>query len=490
MSQAASATPPPLPFPTKVLYASGAAANLIKARGISTFLMLFYNQVVGLEPAVVSTAIFIALVFDAFVDPTIGQWSDNVNSRLGRRHPFMYVAAIPVSVAFFLLWNPPAAFGEQQIFVWMLACLLAVRLFDTFFELPSLALLPELTRDYQERTRIIALRQLFGVVGALGMTLLAYQVFLRESPDGTGGVLSRDGYFGYALCAALLIFFFILASTAGTHNRIPYLAKPPTRKVTFAGMAKEVGATLNNRSFIVLTLSGMFMYVALGTRGGLELYFSLYFWGFNQDQLSILATAGIIASFLGVVIAPIVSAKLGKKKGAIICFTLAVITGLGPVGLRVLGLMPPNGSDLLFWIMFADMIVNASLAITNGVMLSSMIADVVEDSEVKTGRRSEGLLNSADNLFKKIVSGVGVLISGAVLTFIAFPTGAERTEVPTEVLRNLGMIYVPVQGSFYAIAILCIFLYRIDEETHRQNLAKLALKAKTVEDIESVPRGG
>lgn len=479
MSQLASA--PQLPFRTKVLYSSGAIANQIKGRGISAFLMLFYNQVVGLSPSVVSTAIFIALVWDAFVDPSVGQWSDNVRSPWGRRHPFMYVAAVPVTIAFFLLWNPPADFGGQQTFVWLLACLLAVRLFDTFFELPSAALLPELTRDYHERTRLIALRQLFGVFGSLGMTLLAYQVFLRENPDGTGGVLSRDGYFGYALCAAGLIFTFILVSSLGTHSRIPYLAQPPSRKITVTGMMKEVAATLNNRSFIVLTASGVFLAVALGTRSGLELYFSLYFWGFNQNQLAALASAGIIASFLGVIAAPIVSNKLGKKKGAVACFTLAVLTGLGPVLLRVMGLMPPNGTDLLFWIMFADTVVNASLAITNGVMLSSMIADVVEDSEVKTGRRSEGLLNSADNLFKKIVSGVGVLISGAILTFIAFPTGAERHEVAPEVLRNLGMIYVPVQASFYAVAILGLLFYRIDEKAHVENLEKLARTAGAAE---------
>nr|QQZ50185.1 MFS transporter [Phenylobacterium glaciei] len=114
-------------------------ANAIKARGLSTFLLIFYNQVVGLPPQMVSTAIFIALIFDAFCDPLVGQISDNFRSPWGRRHPFMYAAALPVSLAFFLIWNP-LGLESGELFAYMLACLLVIRLFDTFFELPSSAL--------------------------------------------------------------------------------------------------------------------------------------------------------------------------------------------------------------------------------------------------------------------------------------------------------------------------------------------------------------
>lgn len=74
----------------------------------------------------------------------------------------------------------------------------AVRFFDTFFELPHQALAPELAQAYDERTNLLALRHFFLVAGGLGMTVLAYQVFLKERPDGTGGVLARDGYFASA----------------------------------------------------------------------------------------------------------------------------------------------------------------------------------------------------------------------------------------------------------------------------------------------------
>nr|QQZ50188.1 MFS transporter [Phenylobacterium glaciei]QQZ50214.1 MFS transporter [Phenylobacterium glaciei] len=80
----------------------------------------------------------------------------------------------------------------------------------------------------------------------------------------------------------------------------------------------------------------------------------------------------------------------------------------------------------MFRFLTIETLFSTTMATITGVLLSSMIADVVEDSEVKTGRRSEGLLFSADNLFKKIVSGMGVLISGSLLAFVNFPTNAKR----------------------------------------------------------------
>jgi Na+/melibiose symporter-like transporter len=470
-----------LSLTTRILYGAGGAASAIKQRGLSTFLLLFYNQVIGLPPQMVSTAIMFALIFDAFVDPLVGQVSDNFRSKWGRRHPFMYLSALPVAIAFFLIWNPPVGWENAQIFGYMLTCLLVIRLFDTFFELPSSALAPELAKNYDDRTSLIALRGFFGVAGGLGMTLLAYQVFLREGPNGTGGVLAREGYFSYALCAAVLIFIIILASTAGTHKHIPELRKPPTRKITFVGMAREVAHTLNNRSFVVLTISGMFMSMSLGVKGGLELYFFLYFWELTQTQLSLLTVAGVIASVMGVSLAPKVAAKMGKRNGAITMFAGAVVALLGPIALRLVGWMPANGTDLLFWILFVDVIANGAMAMMTGVMLASMIADVVEDSEVKTGRRSEGLLFSFDNLFKKVVSGVGVFVSGAVLAFVAFPQNAVRGGVDDEVLRNMALIYLPTLLFFYAIAIGCLFMFKIDKATHEENLRKLeetALRAQ------------
>jgi GPH family glycoside/pentoside/hexuronide:cation symporter len=464
---------PPLGFPTKLAYAVGAMANAVKMRGLSIFLMIFYNQVVGLPAETVGGILMLALVFDAFIDPTVGQISDNFRSKLGRRHPFMYAAAVPVSVAYFALWNPPQDWSHEAIAGYLVACLLTVRLFDTFFELPHNALAPELAKDYHERTKLLSLRAMFTVAGGLGMTVMAYQVFLKEHADGTGGVLSRDGYLSYSICAALLIFTTILISTRGTQSQIPYLRVAPARKLTLGAMAREVAATLNNRAFVVATLTGMFIAVAMGARNGLELYIGLFFWGMKQSQLALLTGVGVAGSLLGVMVAAPVARYMGKKYGAILMFTIALVLGMAPIGLRLIGLMPPNGSEALIAILVVETFLNAAMAVGTGVLLVSMTSDVIEDAEVKTGRRSEGLLLSADNLFKKIVSGMGIFISGAILTAIEFPAGAKRGQVDPDIVHNLGVAFLPTVGVLYSLAIVCLFAFNIDKAKHEENLAKL-----------------
>jgi glycoside/pentoside/hexuronide:cation symporter, GPH family len=483
MSQSAiPAGPPPLSLTTRVLFSVGAAANYIKLRSLSTFLLIFYNQVVGMDPRLVASAIAIALVFDAFVDPTIGVISDNTRTPWGRRHPFMYAAAVPVSLAFLALWNPPEGWGERALFGYLLATLLVIRLFDTFFELPSQSLVPELAPGYNERTKLISLRMGFGVIGGLSMTLLGLQVFMKETPGGGGGITERAGYLEWSLLAAATIFACILVSTASTHHRIRYLRQAPTRKLTVLVFFKELFQTLNNRAFVIATMAGMLIAVAGGAKNALDLYFNLYFFELRQAQLSVMLFVGVAATLIGVTIAPLAVARFGKKHAAIVCFASALVIGLAPIVLRLAGLAPANGTVALFALVLGETLVNTAFAVATAVILVSMVADVVEDAEVKTSRRSEGLLFSADNLFKKMVSGGGTLIAAQTLAFIDFPREAKRGAVDPEVLHNLGLVYVPLALVIYGAAILTLFLFPIDRARHEANLNKLRETALSTEE--------
>jgi Na+/melibiose symporter-like transporter len=485
---AAAGDAPRLGFPTKLAYAVGATATNLKLRALSTFLVIFYNQVVGLPPQTVGAILALALLLDAVLDPILGQISDNVRSRWGRRHPFMLAAALPYAVCFFLLWNPPVGWSEEALAMYLTVLIFSVRFFDTFFELPHQALAPELAKGYDDRTNLMALRHFFLVAGGLGMTVLAYQVFLKERPDGSGGVLARDGYFAYSLTGALIIFATIVVSVFGTAHRIPYLSQAPKRSITLKGMAVEIFHTLNNRSFIAMALASMFVAVGVGARNGLEIYFGLYFWGLTQAQLAGLATMSVLGGFIGVFAAPLVGRRLGKKWGAIATFVAAVAVHITPVSLRLLGLAPANGTPELLWLLYGEEIVNATLAAIIAILLASLVADVVEDAEVKTGRRSEGLLMSANNLLRKAVSSGGVLVATTVLALIGFPEKAERDEVPAEVLRNLGLAYIPMIVGFYAIGIALISAYSINRERHMENLA--ALEARDAPGEQAAAQAG
>src|SRR5450432_594881 len=104
-----------LPLSSRLFYGFGSVAFGVKDNGFSYLLLIFYNQVVGLSAPLVGMAIMIAMIFDAFLDPIVGQVSDNWRSRWGRRHPFMYAAALPVAISYLALWNPPH-WSHAQLF--------------------------------------------------------------------------------------------------------------------------------------------------------------------------------------------------------------------------------------------------------------------------------------------------------------------------------------------------------------------------------------
>ena len=111
--------------------ASGVAGQALSTSIISQFLFL----VVGMPALLVGAAIVISQVIDAIVDPILGLWSDRTGGRLGRRHPFMYASAIPCAIAFYALWHPPMGLGSKELFAYMLALLVVVRLFTAMYEI-------------------------------------------------------------------------------------------------------------------------------------------------------------------------------------------------------------------------------------------------------------------------------------------------------------------------------------------------------------------
>ncbi|MFL9841863.1 MFS transporter [Sphingomonas sp. ST-64] len=468
---ARAALPPPLSLRTRLAYGIGSASTGIKTRSFTAFLLIFYNQAVGLPPAMVASVILIATIYDSLVDPIIGQLSDNFRSRWGRRHPFMYAAALPLALGFYFLWNPPAGLTHGQLFAYMLTCLLVVRTFDTFFELPSVALGPELAPEYNERTKLISWRKAFETCGGLLMVLAGYRYFMAES---TGGVTERAGYTSYSIVAAAIIFVVILCSAAGTHDRIRYLRQPPKRKLTPRSMFGEIFATLSNPSFVFMAIAGMIYMAAIGARAALEVYFYLYFWDFDQNEIAILTVAQVPGSLLGVVIAPVLVGWWGKKRATLVTWFSAMFVTLLPLALRTIDILPGNDHWIVFPVLLVENVTTQILLIAGAVLVPSMIADIVEDSELKTGRRSEGLLFSADNLFRKFVSGIGVFVAGLVLSAVGFDMKTPRGSVSESQLDLLALLYIPIYGGLILIAMWFVSRYRISKEQHEDNLRRLS----------------
>ncbi len=456
---------------TKLFYGFGAVANGAKSNGFNYLLLFFYSQVVGLPPQWVSLGIFIALLVDAIVDPWIGYVSDHLHSRWGRRHPLMYAAGVPVALIYYFLWSPPEL-APQAMFVYFVSLAILIRILISFYEIPSTALVAELTQDYDQRTQFMSFRFFFGWWGGLTMAVLVYLFFL---PERLGGLEYREGWGHYGLAAAVIIFTSIYVSSIGTHKHIPYLRQPPLRTRTgFLAMAAELQETLANRSFLVLFISALFGAVASGISTSLSIYFTRHFWELTSTQIGIMQLPYFASAGVALFLAPLVSRRIGKKRAAIIVTTLSVVMSPLPFILRMLGWFPENHSAALYPTLIVFNTIEVMFIIMSGTLIGAMIADVVEDSEVTTGRRSEGLFFAANSLAQKAVNGLGVIVAGQLLAYVSFPTQAGLGEVPTQTLFDLAAVYIPALWGFYLIAIVLMAFYRINRTTHAQNLDTLA----------------
>jgi Na+/melibiose symporter-like transporter len=458
-------------FSTKLYYGFGAVAMGAKSNGFNYLLLFFYSQVIGLRPDLVSLGILIALVFDAVSDPMVGYISDNFRSRWGRRHPFMYAAGLPVAIAYYFLWAPPEL-GETGLFIYFVCMAILIRTLITIYEIPAAALVAELTDDYDQRTEMMSFRYFFAWWGGLTMAVMVYLVFL---PEAKGGMQYVEGWRNYGLTASFIIFLSIYVSALGTHKHIPFL-KTPTHagKFDISRNLGELKETLSNKSFLALFVFALLTAVASGVATSLSIYFVRHYWEFTTTQIGYINIPYFLSAFMALFIAPYVSRRFGKKYGAMLITGMAFAFAPMPFILRMLGLFPENGTDTLFWTLMVFNTLEVTLIVTSSALIAAMIADVVEDSELKTGRRSEGVFFAANSFAQKAVNGLGVVVAGQLLAYVQFPTQAGFGEVPQDTLSELAALYVPTILFFYLSALTVLSLYKINRQDHTDNLRRLA----------------
>ena len=467
---------PKLDNSIKFFYGIGAAPYGIKDNGFSYFLLIFYSQVLGLSPVLTSLALTVAIVVDAVTDPLIGYISDNWRSKWGRRHPFMYFSIIPICLSYALMWNPPEFILQSQayMFGFLVVMAVSIRIFLTFFEVPNTALISELTTDYDKRTGLMGLRFMFGWLGGIGMAFLGYTFFF-QAEDGSNGILQAQGYGQYGIAAACLMFVGMLASSLGTHKTIPYLHTPPEKDILSPRqVVREVMDVMKNNNFMALFLASICFGTASGFTAALSIYFSTFFWELVPAQLAIITMLQAVAAICAVPVARRLSGKFDKRRAALGTFIFTLLWGPSLLIARLLEVLPENGDPMLFPMILAHNFTNLIFVIVFGIMFGSMMADVVEDAAVDTERRSEGIIFAARGFAGKMVTGLGIMLAGAVLSMINLPRNAKPEDVEPEVLIDLVLFAAPLEAILYLSAFAMMRRYRISRQKHGRNVEATA----------------
>lgn len=462
----------PVPFRTRMFVGFGAVAFGVKDAGFSFFLLIFYNQVLGMPASQVGAALGLALIVDALCDPFIGYLSDRTYTRWGRRLPWLYIAPLPLAVVWVLLWNPPG--GVAPSFGELLGTCIVLRLLLSACEVPMISLVPEVTSDYDERTTLFRYRFLMGWLGGLLMLVLAYSVFMT----GPKGILDPGGYPAWSVVGAAVIVISVMGSAAGLHRLVGHLpaVKPAPFNVSTA--FAEIREAFSERAFLIFAGGALAAYVSQGLTVSLSQYVNSFVWQMSTLGFQLYPAALVISVIIMFLIVSPLHRRFGKARTGAYTSFAAFGIGLAPYFLFLAGLWPEPGGTLSTALYFLFLVGGNTSGICVVISATSMVAEIVEAYQERSGRRAEGSFYSGNWLVQKSATGMGIFLSGQIVGLAGLPANAVPGKVGAGVLDTMILLYLA--ASFVLTCISAAFLARfpITREEHEARVAKLAAAAR------------
>lgn len=462
-----------LPLRTKLAFSSGGLQEAtVGAAGITT--MIFYNQVLGLPAGLCGIAFMVASIVDGISDPLVGAISDRFDSRWGRRHPFMFLSAFPLGVSFYLLYQPLGGLGQTGTFIWLIACMVLMRLAYTFYNIPHDALGAELTDDYHERTSLFGYNSVIGSGLTVGMALFVLMVLFPTTAEYDNGLLNESRYLLMAITGALIVVGAVLLCTLGTADQIPYLHRIKRESIKVKTYFRELLQLIVNPSYVSVCVSWLTIAAGSAILGMVSTYTYIYAYALSTEAMAIAGFAKLPGIAVALPLATFMTRWLDKKQTVItISLLSAGFIGL-PHILRMLGWFPGNDSPFLLWMLFGPMFLGFMIMPVVAIVVDSQLVDIADDHELKTGRRSEGVVFSVRTFAMKATAGLGGMIGGFALEIIGFPQDAKVGELAESTVNGLLIINGPLYIGIYALGVLFMAMYRLNEERHQEILTALA----------------
>jgi len=448
-----------LPRLTKIIYGTGdwgmAAFNTLR----QIFYAIFLTDVVGLDPRLASLAATVGILWDAINDPLVGILTDKMKSRWGRRRPFLLWFAVPYGLAFLALWWAPP--WNSQILL-MLHVMLAYALSDTFQTLvivPYLALTPELTSDYDERTSLASYRMFFNFLASIGSAVAAPMVVDTVQ---AGGGTQQQGYMMAAVIfgiSAVLPYLLIFLTVREKRPEEVHIEAVPVRR-TFR-------QAWENIPFRYATMLYMLNWVTFDLIS-VVLPFFLIYWVVGGDLLAKVPVFGMpiesVVLGLMMVTATVVlplwwwaSRHLGKRVAYLIAIGFWAILLIGVI------FVPPQRYDL---VVLLSVLIGVSVSAAH-VLPDAIFPDVIDWGELQTGVRYEGIYYGAKNFIRKLATASAMFVALQVLGWLGYqapPEGATQWTQPNSALLGMRILIGPVSVLLLIAVMVVTWLYPLDRK--------------------------
>ena len=443
---------------TKLAYGIGDIGFSLTDTTLGVVFLIFLLDVVGLEPAKAALAIFIGKSWDYVNDPIVGYFADRTRTRWGRRRPYLLFGFIPFGLAFTVMWIIPPFESQWALTAYYAFAYFVYDSLYTIVSMPYVALTPELTQDYDERTSLTSYRMAFSLVGGLVAFVVPLMIIGTLEPANADRVVTMGIVFGIASALPLLFTFF------GTREKEEYASQPQP------GLREQFRAVRGNRPFWFAAGIFLFTWTAIEIIQNMLLLFLKY-------RMNLAAESDLVAGAVfitAIIVLPFwvwVSQRTDKRQSYMygMLFFIAVMITLG-------FLDPSLGFSVVIGLAcFAGIGVSATHVLT-----WAMIPDAVEVDELQSGARHEGMFYALVTLFRKVASSIAIPMTALILGWSGY--AANSSQQPDTAVWAIRMLIGPVASFFLLAGILFARFYPLSREVHAETREQIALRNEAPAD--------
>ncbi|MBK8616534.1 MAG: MFS transporter [Anaerolineales bacterium] len=451
-----------LPFWLKLLYGSGDWGISSIGMMRSIFYALYLTDVVGIEPRLASIGALVGVVWDAINDPLIGMISDRLKTRWGRRRPFLLWFAFPFGLSFVILWSAPNWESQIALTVYVTLAFMISDTLTTLVAMPYLALTPELTRDYDERTSLSSFRTVFQLLGAIAVVVAAPMIVdevIRMGGTQQQGFMLAGAIFG--LSGAIPLFFI------GWFVREKFVPEEQ-EELPFR---ETLRVAWKNIPFRYAAGIYMFNWSAVDMIAIIFPYFLLY-WVSDGNLLAKVNVLGIDlaleSAFFGIMMVVCILfvpfwlwlAKTRNKREAYILGMIFWVI----VQAMIFTIPQGNTNYLLFIGALAGVGVSAAY-----ILPDSILPDVIEWDELRTRRRQEGIYYGIRTLIRKLTGALVIFITLQTLGWSGYqspPEGVTQFTQPDSALLAIRLMVSVLGAIVLAGTIALAWSYPLSREKY------------------------
>jgi len=455
-----------------ISYSVGECANSLLMNSLLGFAMLYYTDALGLHHSLAGIAMAVAVFWDAVTDPVMGHITDNTRSKFGRRHPYIFLGGVTAIITFVFLWYVPDVVktSAQALFWYLVIINLLQRTTITVFVIPYVALGFEMCTDYDGRVRLQGIRSAMNMAANLLGPALAWSLFFSNNEPVRATSL-EENYLHMGLSFAVVSLICILFVLVATRKHIRDSRQLMIERDGFRGFFRDMKGIVSDfyPRYVFVFIVTVTVGVALVS--SLQMYLYEHFMGFGGVEKS-LAHGGTMVGFAtGALAGGLLTRKLEKKGAVYFGGIVSVGSNLILAGLFLSQVLAPGQSvTVMSWtIPYAFVIFvffQGLYWLGNGVIFptaTSMIADVSEIHEIKTGINKDGAYAAVFAFSQKCAMSIGLLISGYLLTLVGFEAGSRVVQRP-EVVWKLCGVTLLVGPLISLISLGLIRLYPVKKE--------------------------